>query len=140
MNRLLLGLLMISLAACGDETLGDLPSDDATTGTDDDTDTDASSEASGAEPGVVGSRCTSDGTCEIGLECFSEFSGERLICTRECMPGDCPDETTCIGGVPDYSGNPLPAYCVRACELDEDCADLGSECDVVDGVQGSYCF
>jgi hypothetical protein len=140
MNRLLLGLLTIVLAACGDETLGDLPDDDATTSMNDETDTDASSEATDAEPGVVGSRCTSEGTCELGLECFSQFPGERPICTRECMLGECPDETTCIGGVPDYNGNPLSGYCLRVCEANDDCAELGSECDAVDGVQGRYCF
>jgi hypothetical protein len=99
---------------------------------------------------LIGKRCTNDVDCRVqasmdsGLQCRTDFVGERGICTRRCSYG-CPTGTECVE-VPDHNGGPSRDVCMRPCAAQADCAmevrgsALGSECDAPGGLSKSYCF
>jgi hypothetical protein len=99
---------------------------------------------------LIGKRCSIDGDCSLGssssgLQCRTDFFGERGVCTRDCNYG-CPTGTECVAEVPDYNGGTIKNVCMRPCAARADCAmeargnALGSECDAPDGLSSSYCF
>lgn len=91
--------------------------------------------------GVVGTRCDTDGDCEVDLYCKGDFGGERPICSKACTSDpDCPNGSKCVEGILNVSSQPSPGYCVRPCELSPDCETYGSECDGAPGGGGRYCF
>ncbi len=138
-------IALLATFACGDQTLGDLPGDGGSTSTTMEDAESGSSSDDGEPPtlGAVGTRCTQAGDCAADLECFTEFSGERPVCTATCDGDvDCPDGNACVVGIPDYRDGtpPLPGYCMQACLAGDTCEALGSTCEDVDGVDGRYCF
>lgn len=91
--------------------------------------------------GAVGTRCRAAGDCELGLDCFGQFFGERPQCTRACDGMECPDGSICVDEIPAYSEETIGPYCLRPCELSADCTvGFGSECDSLPSLDGRYCF
>ena len=97
---------------------------------------------------LIGKRCASNEDCDAprsGLECRSDFFGERGVCTRDCGYG-CPTGTECLDGVPDYNGGTIDNVCMRFCASAETCdlvvrgESLASECDRPENLRRSYCF
>ncbi len=91
--------------------------------------------------GAVGTRCGAAGDCELGLDCFGQFFGERPQCTRACDGMECPDGSVCVDEIPSYLGDTIGPYCLRPCEVSADCTvGFGSECDSLPSLGGRYCF
>lgn len=100
---------------------------------------------------LIGKRCKNDVDCRVqgsmdsGLQCRTDFFGERGICTRHCNYG-CPTGTECVAKVPKYDGGTITNMCMRPCAAQADCAmevrggPLGSECDAPGDLSKSYCF
>ena len=75
---------------------------------------------------LIGKRCSTDGDCSLssvssGLQCRTDFFGERGVCTRDCNYG-CPTGTECVAEVPDYNGGTIKNVCMRPCAARADCA------------------
>lgn len=88
----------------------------------------------------VGARCLAgDGDCADGLECRRDLVGERPLCTRE-YDDDCPKGRTCVSGLTDYNGKPLPSLCMLECPDDQFCSPIGSECGMPGTLTQRYCF
>jgi hypothetical protein len=96
----------------------------------------------------IGKRCAGDADCDAprsGLQCRTDFFGERGVCTRDCNFG-CPTGTECLTGVPGYDGDTVDNVCMRFCATPDVCtqdvrgASLGSECDRPANLTRSYCF
>jgi hypothetical protein len=92
--------------------------------------------------GEVGTRCTTAGTCDIGLECRGDFFYERRVCTKACTgAGDCPAGTVCVENIPDFNATLIGPFCLRPCVLQPECAGvLGSDCDTYSPLTARYCF
>jgi hypothetical protein len=96
----------------------------------------------------IGKRCATNEDCDAprsGLECRSDFFGERGVCTRDCGFG-CPTGTECLAEVPDYNGGTINNVCMRFCSSADVCDQqvrgqpLNSECDRPENLTRSYCF
>lgn len=92
--------------------------------------------------GEIGTRCTTAGTCDVGLECRSNFFFERSVCTKACtVAADCSGGTVCVDDIPAYDATLVGPYCLRPCALQPECAAvLGSDCDTHDSLTARYCF
>jgi hypothetical protein len=82
--------------------------------------------------------------CAMGLTCLTTIFGERPICIRACNYG-CPTGTECVEQVPGYDGSVIEHVCLRTCTTQADCefpdaSGSAGECDMVPGLDRSYCF
>jgi hypothetical protein len=91
-------------------------------------------------PRSVGTRCETAGDCDPALQCKGDFAGERPICTKACTSDDDCPAGVCVTGIPRYSGSALEGRCMVTCQVNPDCACLGSVCDDAHGATERLCY
>lgn len=81
----------------------------------------------------IGDTCETNVECDTGAGETCDVSVPGGYCTvADCSPNACPSASVCI------RFDEVNAYCLKACEADDDCRD-GYVCRKDQGEQG-YCY